>query len=90
MMPQLLHRLFWDVSVDNFNPTDYPNYSISRILELGDEHAVKWMKETFSEADIKRVIATDRTLSRKSANFWALVYGLAPHDVAALRPGRAR
>jgi hypothetical protein len=46
------------------------------------------MKETFSESDIKRVIATERRLSKKSANFWALVYGIAPGDVEALHPAR--
>ena len=88
MIPQHLYPLFWDVNLDNFDPTAYPDYAIARVLELGDENAVKWMKETFSEADIKRVIATERRLSRKSANFWALVYGIAPNDVAALRPAR--
>jgi hypothetical protein len=77
--------LFWDVSLDNFNPAAYPDYTIARVLEMGDEQAVKWMKENFSETDIKRVIATERRLSKKSANFWALVYGIAPEDVAALR-----
>jgi len=88
MIPQHLYPLFWDVNLDNFNPTAYPEYAIARVLELGDENAVKWMKETFSEADIRRVIVTERRLSRKSANFWALVYGIAPNDVAALRPAR--
>jgi len=88
MIPQHLYPLFWDVNLDNFNPTAYPEYTIARVLELGDENAVKWMKETFSEADIRRVIATERRLSRKSANFWALAYGIAPNDVAALRPAR--
>jgi hypothetical protein len=88
MIPQHLHPLFWDVNLDNFNPAAYPDYTIARILEIGAEKAVKWMKENFSEADIKRVIATERRLSRKSANFWALVYGMAPEDVAALRPAR--
>ena len=86
MIPQHLHTLFWDVNLDNFSPAAYPDYTIARVLEIGDEKAVKWMKENFSEADIKRVIATERRLSRKSANFWALVYGIAPEDVAALRP----
>ena len=88
MIPQHLHPLFWDVNLDNFNPAAYPDYAIARVLELGDENAVKWMKEAFSEADIRRVIATERRLSRKSANFWALIYGIAPDNVAALRPAR--
>lgn len=86
MIPQHLRPLFWDVNLDNFNPTASPEYTIARILEYGDERAVAWMKETFSEAEIKRVICTERRLSRKSANFWALVYGIAFHEVAALRP----
>jgi len=88
MIPQHLHPLFWDVNLDNFNPTAFPDYALARVLELGDENAVKWMKETFSESDIKRVIATERRLSKKSANFWALVYGIAPGDVEALHPAR--
>lgn len=86
MIPKHLHPLFWDVNLDNFNPSAHPDYTITRVLELGDENAVKWMKATFSESEIRRVIATERRLSRKSANFWALVYGISLGDVAALRP----
>ncbi len=86
MIPRHLHRLFWDVNLDNFNPADYPRYTISHILELGDDDAVQWMRATFSEADIRNVIMTDRTLSQKSAHYWALVYGMSPTDVAALHP----
>lgn len=86
MIPRHLHALFWDVNLDNFDPAGHPKYTISRILELGDDDAVEWMEATFSEADIRKVILTDRTLSRKSANYWALVYRIAREDVAALRP----
>ena len=86
MIPQHLRHLFWDVKLDGFNPKAFPDYSIARVLELGDENAVKWMKGTFPESEIRRVIATERRLSKKSANFWALVYGIAADDVEALRP----
>ncbi len=88
MIPQHLHPLFWDVNLDSFAPAAYPDYTIARILEYGDDQAVGWMKATFSETEIKRVISTEQRLSRKSANFWALVYGIAPQDVAALRLAR--
>lgn len=84
MIPQHLRSLFWDVNLDNFIPTSYPEYTIARVLELGDERAVAWMKEAFSEPEIIRVIRHERRLSRKSANFWALVYGIASSEVAAL------
>lgn len=86
MIPQELHSLFWDINIENFDPTAYSDYTIARVLEFGDEQAVAWMKETFSEDEIKQVIRTERRLSRKSANFWALVYGIASRDVAALKP----
>ena len=87
MLPQELHKLFWDINVATFDPAAYPQYSIGRVLELGDEKAVKWMRETFSEGQITEVIRTERRLSRKSANFWALVYHIPADQVAALRPG---
>jgi uncharacterized protein DUF6922 len=88
MIPQGLRYLFWDVNLDTFSPVAYPEYTIFRVLELGDERAVRWMKETFREDEIKRIISTEHRLTRKSANFWASVYGIALEDVAALRPAR--
>jgi hypothetical protein len=76
------------VNLDDFNPVAYPEYTISRVLEYGDRQAVAWLKETFLETEIKHVICTERRLSRKSANFWALAYGLVTEEVAALRPDR--
>jgi hypothetical protein len=39
----------------------------------------------FSETRIVEVLRTERRLSRKSANFWALVYHLPSDEVAALK-----
>lgn len=72
------------MNLNNFEPTAHPKYTISRILEYGDTEAVAWLKETFAEDEIKEVIRTDRSLSRKSANFWALVYNLPAEEVLAL------
>jgi Family of unknown function (DUF6922) len=85
MIPQHLRPWFWDINFNKFNPKAYPDYTIARILEFGGVAAVAWMKETFSETEIKRVIVTERRLSRKSANFWALVYRIAPQEIAALQ-----
>jgi len=85
MIPNYLHHLFWDTNLDNFNPADFPEYTIARVLEYGDRDAVAWLKKTFSEAQILNVLHTERRLSRKSATFWALIYGVSSEDVAALR-----
>jgi len=84
MIPNKLQVLFWDTNPDAFDPAAYPDYTIFRVLEYGDQEAVAWMRGIFSEAEIRRVLCTERRLTRKSANFWALVYGVPAAQVAAL------
>jgi hypothetical protein len=85
MIPQYLHTLFWDANLENFDPLAFPTYTIGRILEYGNQDAIAWLKETFSDTQIVDVVRTERRLSRRSANFWALVYSLPPDQVAALK-----
>jgi hypothetical protein len=73
MIPRHLQTLFWDTNLDTFSPEAFPDYTIFRVLEYGDEEAVTWLRQTFSEADIRRVLVTECRLSEKSANFWATV-----------------
>jgi hypothetical protein len=85
MIPQYLTSLFWDTNLDSFDPLAFPDYTIARILEYGDRDAITWLKETFAEAQIVDVLRTERRLSRRSANFWALMYGISVDQVAALK-----
>jgi hypothetical protein len=85
VIPLHLHSLFWDVNPEDFDPQVFPTYTIGRILEYGDRDAIEWMNGSFTKAQIAVVIRTERRLSRRSANFWALVYDLSPNEVAALK-----
>jgi hypothetical protein len=87
MIPSQLRTLFWDTDLDSFKPEDYPDYAIFRVLEYGDETALVWLRKTFPESEIRRVLRTERRFSRKSANFWALVFGVPFPEVAALNLG---
>lgn len=89
MIPRYLRPCFWDVDQSRFEPRDFPKYSIRRILEHGDGDAVAWLRTSFSDSEITDVIRNDRRLSSKSANFWALVFGIPTSQVKALR-GSAR
>ncbi len=89
MIPKELRQFFWEVNADSFDPRKYGEYAIGRILELGTERAIAWMKTTFSEEEIKKVIRGDRRLSPKSATFWALVYGIPAEEVVALTDPRS-
>lgn len=85
MVPQHLRPFFWDINLDNFDPASYPDYTSARLLEHGDDKAVARLREMFSEGQIKEVIRNERGLSRRSANFWALVHRIPSHEVAALK-----
>lgn len=85
MIPLHLLVLFWDINRDTFDPLAFPDYTIGRVLEYGDKEAVAWAQHAFTEAQIVEVIKNERRLSRRSANFWALVYGLQRDQVAALK-----
>lgn len=85
MPPCELRSLFWDVQWETFDPATFPEYTIARILEYGDRGAIAWLRRTFTEQQIASVISNDSRLTRKSANFWALVYNVPVEKVAALK-----
>lgn len=88
MMWQDLRPLFWDTNLEKFDPTAYPVYTIERVLEHGDEEEVAWLLRIFTKEQIRDALRTNWHLSPRSANFWALFFGLPTHEVAALRGER--
>jgi hypothetical protein len=80
-----LQPLFWDVNIKEFNPKEHPDYTISRVLEFGDEAAFAWIKTIFSDTQIKNTIKSTRQISRKSANFWGIIYSIPPDEINVLR-----
>lgn len=86
MIQNHLRSLFWDANLDDFDPTAHPRYTIERVLEHGEEQDVTWLTRVFTTEQIQEVLRTDRRLSPRSANFWALVFNLPTREVAALQP----
>jgi len=54
----------------------YPAYTIGRVLEYGDDEDVAWLRTNFPAVEITEVVRNERRLSRRSATFWALLYGI--------------
>ena len=90
MIPQHLQPFFWDVEARSFDPRSHPDYTISRLLEHGDRPEITWLRETFPEDEIRRVLCTEARLTAKSATFWALVYGIPSDQIEALTDPRTR
>lgn len=85
MLPATVRSLFWDIDTATFNPEAFPQYTIERVLELGDERAVEWLHGVFPPETIAATLRASRRLSRRSANFWALVMEVPREEVRALQ-----
>jgi hypothetical protein len=67
-----IQKYFWEINPEKASPKSYPEYYIQRILELGDEKAVSWLKLVYGKQKIKAVVEKGR-LSPKTQNYWELV-----------------
>ena len=53
-------------------------------MELGDEEACRWLFQRFPRHEIRGVAQQSRRLTRKSAGFWAVYFGLPQSQVRSL------
>ena len=82
--PAFLKRYFWDVGFDRLDRRRVGALIIERILEYGDPRAVRWMQRCFDDPVIREVVKRSRSLSARSANFWALRYHVERREVRCL------
>lgn len=83
-LPVFLKKYFWDVDFEKIGLDNSRIYVLRRILEYGDEKAVRWMWKNFTEPEIKNILYNYRGLSLKSANFWAFILDVKKEDVKCL------
>jgi len=84
-LPRALHRYFWDTDTTKLKPQDYPQYVIQRLLEMGDDEAVRWVRKNFSENLIKKTVQKRRGFSPKTAQFWASFLKISPKKIKCLQ-----
>jgi len=72
----LRRSLFWDADPAKIDLEENAQYVIERVLELGDEKEVEWMKKRYDKQRIKEALLRSRTLNDKSRNFWCLYFNL--------------
>lgn len=84
-LPKFLNKYFWDVEFKNIHLQRHRVYILKRILEYGDEKAVRWMWKNFKKSEIKDALSNFRGYSQKSANFWALLLDIPKEEVLCLK-----
>lgn len=65
--------LFWDTDSDRIDLQKNKEYIIERVVELGDDKAVRWLFANYPRSEIKKVLARSRRISRKSSHYWSLI-----------------
>ena len=83
--PVFLKQYFWDIDFDKLDLKTHYQDILVRILEYGDEKAIDWMKRNFTKDDVANVLFHLRGVSPKSANFWALIFGINRKKVLCLQ-----
>ncbi|MCS7263661.1 MAG: hypothetical protein NZ805_02375, partial [Armatimonadetes bacterium] len=83
-LPEDLHRYFWDTEPTRLNFKRHRTFIIERILEFGDEKAIRWLRRTFGDEAIREVVCQSRRISKRTANFWRLILNIPKEQIACL------
>ncbi len=73
VLPVSISKYFWDINPKKANPQKHPQYYIDRLLEIGNNKSIAWLKKTFGSNKIKHSLPTAK-ISKKSRNYWRLVF----------------
>lgn len=84
-LPQFLKKYFWDVDFERLNIDEHRLYIIKRILNCGEERALKWLNKHFTKEEQIEALTSIREFSPRSANFWALVLNVPKTKVKCLQ-----
>lgn len=85
MMDAVLKKYFWDTDFDKLDARAHKTYIIERLMEFGDEEAVRFLKENYSEEELRETLKASRGLSRRSASFWAHLFDVPFNKILCLK-----
>lgn len=84
-LPSFLRQYFWEVDFNKLDRDKSWEYVIHRLLEHGNDRAVKWMFENYKKKRMQYVLCKYRSFSEKSAIFWALVLRVPRDKIVCLQ-----
>ncbi len=84
-LPRSIKKYFWDTDSSKLDKNSHSQFIIERILEWGDEKAIKWMFRYFKKSELKNVLEKRRNISPLSANYWGLILNIPRDKILCLR-----
>ncbi|MBE3588453.1 MAG: hypothetical protein IMW93_07860 [Thermoanaerobacteraceae bacterium] len=85
-LPACLKKFFWDVSFEDLDVRADYYFILERLLEYGDDQAIRWVLEHYGVAELLEVVKTSPRLSAKTGGFWRCYYRLKEGEIRCLRP----
>jgi len=73
-LPEMLRPFFWDTDFQKLDISKDSFSIISRLLELGDETAIRILLKLYTAEEIVSVLQRSRSLSNRSRNFWNIFF----------------
>ena len=83
-LPKFLKPYFWDTDFRSIDTSKHKKYITLRILERGDQRALKWLFKSYNPQSFKPMVKTSRQLSPRSANFWANYFDIPRKQIKCL------
>ncbi|OHA03068.1 MAG: hypothetical protein A3J58_02745, partial [Candidatus Sungbacteria bacterium RIFCSPHIGHO2_02_FULL_52_23] len=65
--------LFWDANPEKLDPERNAQYIIERILDFGHDDEVRWLKQQYNSARIKKAVEKSRSLRPDTKKLWTLI-----------------
>lgn len=84
-LPTFLKQYFWDVDFNKLDKKQSAPYIIHRLLDRGNDRAIRWMCRTYDKNVIKEVVTKRRGFNAKTANFWADMLDIDKRKVVCLQ-----
>ncbi len=84
-MPTELKKYFWDTDFERLDLQKNKEYIISRLYCYGDLKAIRWVNNTYSREDIKKVAIKRRDLKPIVANYLRQQFNLKKEEMAYYR-----
>lgn len=83
--PKQLWKYFWDVDPASLEPSRNFLFIIQRLLNQGDEKAVRWVRRNFNESQIRQTFEKMRDFNPRVANFWRIILDIPLEKVLCLQ-----
>lgn len=84
-VPEFLRTYFWDVRFDLLDLKKSRTFILKRVLDRGNTKTLGWIRQNYTNQEIKKLLLTSRDISPKTANFWALLLGVDKKKVVCLQ-----